>query len=192
MSVVGGPNDAFSSQLHRAIRHERRRLRWRLSVLFGVVAGLLAGAIVLAPVSRVPLVVLPLMLSVGSLFLLPVLGGEGQGALQRLVGQPAPAFWLASPTSGVVALLDGVLLAGGVGQVPLDRHARYRVASVAYDEQRHQLTIDVVRLTRTRQRFGDSGTTVELNKRYRLELDRSVAPEAAYSFAREAIARAAR
>jgi hypothetical protein len=161
-------------------------------VLFGVAAGLLAGAIVLAPVSRAPLVVLPLMLSVGSLFLLPVLGGEGQGALQRLVGQPPPAFWLASPTSGVVALLDDALLAGGVGQVPFDRHARYRVASVAYDERLHELSVDVVRVTTARQRFGGEGATFDVHTRHRVALDRSVSADAAFAFAREALGRAAR
>lgn len=106
-------------------------------------------------------------------------GTSGTRAMEELRGAQ-PEHWLPSPTHGVVVLTAEHLLAGDL-RAELNRHARRRITSVAYDDTDHSLVVALLSVRQTND--GER----EDQRQISVKLDPSVPAERAFAFAKHAL-----
>lgn len=129
---------SFDAALARALQITTRR-RNTAAAAASVLVLIFFG--VVFATTKNPLIAAQTLIPLPVIWFIALNGGQTARALRRLRGGQ-PQHWLPSSSHGVLVIGERELVAGGVYGA-LDRHAESRVESVAYDEARHVITVDL-------------------------------------------------
>ncbi len=175
------PAQTFDAALQQALALTTRR---RIAAAGAATALVVVFFVVVLATTKSLIVAAQALLFLPPIWYLALNGGKTVRKLKQLKGGQ-PQHWLPSTSHGVLVLDDTAVVGGGLYGA-LDRHAETSVASVAYDEARHVITVDV------RHTSSTSDGMHTRQEHTTVHFDEQVSPAQAEAFAKLARERSAR